>query len=127
VTCDRPVAVLDDPAALIHLYRITQEAISNAIRHGRAQNVYVDLVHAGDRMILSVEDDGVGVGRSGASDGLGMRSMRHRARLIGATLTVEPGDGAGTVVSCTVERSPGTAPTSTPPSGGPEGDSNAAA
>jgi signal transduction histidine kinase len=105
VSCDRPVAS-DDPAALIHLYRITQEAISNAIRHGQAKNVYVDLVHAGDRLILSIEDDGVGIDPSGDRAGLGMRTMRHRARLIGAALTVERADAGGTVVTCTMETTP---------------------
>ncbi|MDQ3113830.1 MAG: ATP-binding protein [Actinomycetota bacterium] len=106
VTCDQPVVPVDDPTVLIHLYRITQEAISNAIRHGRARNVYVDLVHAGERTLLSIEDDGVGIDPVGSRVGLGMRTMRHRARLIGATLTVEPREGAGTVVSCTLERRP---------------------
>ena len=77
VTCDRPVAV-EDSANLIHLYRITQEAISNAIRHGRATNIYVDLVHVGERMILSIENDGVGIDFANSRTGLGMRTMRHR-------------------------------------------------
>ena len=75
----------------------------------------------------SIEDDGVGIERASACDGLGMRSMRHRARLIGATLTVEPGDGVGTVVSCTVERSPGPGPSPEPEAAATEEGSNAAA
>jgi signal transduction histidine kinase len=102
VSCDRPVAV-EDPSGLIHLYRITQEAISNAIRHGHAKNIYIDLVHVGERLILSIEDDGVGVDPSNTRHGLGMRTMQHRARLIGAALTIERADGGGTVVSCTME------------------------
>jgi signal transduction histidine kinase len=105
VTCDRRVEA-DDPANLIHLYRITQEAITNAIRHGRAKNIYVDLVHAGDRIVLSVENDGVGLDRSKWRAGLGTRTMHHRARLIGATLTIEPAvaGGDGVVVTCTMDR-----------------------
>jgi two-component system CheB/CheR fusion protein len=131
VSCDRPVAA-DDPTGLIHLYRITQEAISNAIRHGQAKNIYVDLVHAGDRLILSIEDDGVGFDPSSARLGLGMRTMQHRARLIGATLTVERADGGGTIVTCTMETPP-TAPlepaaaATADSNGDPDGGAHAAA
>jgi signal transduction histidine kinase len=102
VTSDGPV-LLGDLAAATQVYRITQEAISNAIRHGRASNVYIDLSRAGERLILTVEDDGVGIADAGKSrPGLGMRTMRHRARMISASLSVEPGDGGGTVVTCTL-------------------------
>jgi signal transduction histidine kinase len=102
VTCVGPISV-DDPASPIQLYRITQEGITNAVRHGRAANVYVDLVRAGDRVILTVEDDGIGIGdATRVKPGIGLSSMQHRARTIGATLTVERAEGAGTVVTCTV-------------------------
>jgi signal transduction histidine kinase len=100
--CDAPVAI-DDPATPIQLYRITQEAISNAIRHGRAENVYVDLVEVEGRVILTVEDDGGGVGADRVAvraPGLGVRTMRHRARMIGATLAIEPAEAGGTIVTC---------------------------
>jgi signal transduction histidine kinase len=99
--CAGPIAI-DDPACPIQLYRIAQEAISNAIRHGKAKNIFIDLVQLGDRVILTVEDDGVGIGPAPARPGLGLRTMRHRARMIGATLLVEPADGEGTVVTCKV-------------------------
>lgn len=97
---------LEDPATPIQLYRITQEAITNAVRHGRAQNVYIDLVEVEGRVILTVEDDGLGIDHAAppapatAPHGLGVRTMRHRARMIGATLTLEPADGGGTIVTC---------------------------
>jgi len=112
VTC-APHVTARDNADLIQLYRITQEAISNAIRHGRAANVYVDLVRAEDRLILTVEDDGVGIADDAATArpaGMGFRTMRHRARMIGATLTVERGDAGGTTVTCTVTAGPDGAP-----------------
>jgi signal transduction histidine kinase len=99
---DAPVTI-DDPACPIQLYRITQEAISNAIRHGRARNVYVDLVQVEGRVILTIEDDGAGVDAERVAvnePGLGVRTMRHRARMIGATLTIEPAERGGTIVTC---------------------------
>jgi signal transduction histidine kinase len=93
---------LSDPAAPIHLYRIAQEAIHNAVRHGRAKNVYVDLVQVPGRVILSIEDDGIGICEKAPSQGLGLRSMRHRARMIGGTLCIERGVNAGTLVTCQI-------------------------
>jgi signal transduction histidine kinase len=93
---------LEDEAASIHLYRITQEAINNAIRHGKAKNIYIDLFNVNGRVMLSIEDDGVGIGPSPARHGLGLRTMETRARMIGGTLTIEPADGAGTLVTCQI-------------------------
>jgi signal transduction histidine kinase len=115
VSCDPSIAT-HDSATLIQLYRITQEAISNAIRHGRSRNIYVDLVQTTDRLILSIEDDGVGIDPSNARHGLGMRTMSHRASLIGGNLVIEPAGGGGTVVTCTVNTLPER--TSPPETGG---------
>jgi signal transduction histidine kinase len=89
-----------DEQTAVHLYRIAQEAISNATRHGKARNVLVFL-DALDRSIsLRVLDDGVGISESD-SEGMGLTIMRYRARSIGGQLTVERRNGAGTAVSCT--------------------------
>lgn len=56
-------------------------------------------------MILSIEDDGIGICESAPSQGLGLRSMRQRARMIGANLSIERGMKSGTLVTCQV--SPG--------------------
>ena len=103
--CDEPFRV-EDPATPIQLYRIAQEAITNAIRHGGARNVYVDLVELDGRLILTIEDDGSGIREGAMSPGLGLRTMRHRAAMVGATLSIEPADGTGTIVTCKL----GTAP-----------------
>lgn len=101
---------IDDPASPIQLYRITQEAITNAVRHGRAKNIYIDLVEVEGRVILTVEDDGLGIDHAApptaAAPGLGVRTMRHRARMIGATLAIEPADGGGTIVTCKLPARP---------------------
>lgn len=99
VECEHPLP-LSDSAAPLHLYRIVQEATNNAIRHGKARNIYIDVVRVGGRVILTVEDDGVGINDEGTTEGLGLRTMRHRARMIGALLTVARAEVAGTIVTC---------------------------
>jgi len=90
-----------DEQAAIHLYRIAQEAINNANRHGRARNILVFLEAADHSTSLRVLDDGVGVSES-SSEGVGLRIMRYRARSIGGEVTIERRNGTGTTVSCTV-------------------------
>ena len=90
----------DDQAAM-HLYRIAQEAINNATRHGKARNILVFLEAADHSISLRVLDDGVGVSES-CSKGVGLRIMRYRAQSIGGEVTVERRNGPGTTVSCTV-------------------------
>lgn len=87
-----------------HLYRIAQEAATNAVRHGHAQNVTITLALCEDHgygACLSIRDDGIGIHpSSGGHDGVGMRSMRFRAQTIGGMLSVEAGEHGGTVVTC---------------------------
>ncbi|HEX4796442.1 MAG TPA: DUF4118 domain-containing protein [Humisphaera sp.] len=91
---------LNDAIAPIHLYRIAQEAINNAVRHGKAANIYIDLFNIEGRVIMSIEDDGVGIDLSVPPTGLGLRTMQTRARMIGGTLNVERGNERGTLVTC---------------------------
>jgi len=90
-----------DQQAAIHLYRIAQEAINNATRHGRARNILVFLEAVDHSLSLRVLDDGVGVSEA-LSEGVGLRTMRYRARSIGGEVTIERRNGTGTTVSCTV-------------------------
>jgi signal transduction histidine kinase len=85
-----------------HFYRIAQEAISNAIKHGKARNVAL-LLDAGDkRLVLKVKDDGVGISENPAGHGLGLAVMRYRARLSGGELTVARLSEGGTEICCTI-------------------------
>lgn len=89
------------------LYRICQEAISNAVKHADANTIRVCLTLENGApenggLILRVQDDGCGIEASSSSDGIGMRTMRHRANLIGGTLTIEQAPRGGTVVQCRV-------------------------
>jgi signal transduction histidine kinase len=85
----------------IHLYYIVLEAIANASKHGRAQNVEIKLQPAGARYRLSIQDDGAGFLTSEKSPaGMGIGIMRYRARVIGATLNLQSQPGSGTAVTC---------------------------
>jgi len=74
------------PATIAQLCLIVREAITNAVRHGHAQHIVVTLSRHGDGCALAIEDDGVGIGE--LVEGLGLRSMRHRAHMIGGELEV---------------------------------------
>ena len=92
-------------APAIHLHRIAQEAVSNAIKHGKARHVVIRCTATPDKVALTVSDDGVGFEVSKAKgDRLGLRIMRHRARSIGATLKIGRGAKGGTVVSCALSK-----------------------
>lgn len=98
---DRAIQI-DDVTVRLHLYRITQEALGNAIRHGRATTITVELIRETDFSIrLSIEDNGLGFHRDApTSDGLGIRLMQYRCRQIGATLTLRNTDNGGAAITC---------------------------
>jgi two-component system CheB/CheR fusion protein len=85
---------LADLNVATQLYRIAQEAVSNAVRHSGAKRIRISLTRSGARLELCVEDDGRGL-PPGMKEGLGLATMAYRARLIGANLEMEsiPGDG----------------------------------
>ncbi|MGW1145261.1 HAMP domain-containing sensor histidine kinase [Streptomyces sp. NPDC002454] len=87
----RTAPALDHDTELV-VYRVAQEALTNAARHARAREVTLELRRAGGRTELVVTDDGRGIGD--AAEGAGIRGMRERALLIGAELTVGPRTGA---------------------------------
>jgi PAS domain S-box-containing protein len=86
------------------LFRIAQEAVSNAIRHSRCTTISIDVEVADDRIELKVTDDGIGTTPDGRVGGVGLTTMRSRAARIGGMLTIEPPDGGGTRVRVTVAR-----------------------
>ena len=101
--CPAPVEIADNILS-VHLFRIAQEAISNATRHGQAKNIIIAVETDGGELSLRVSDDGVGIdpARDRRGDGMGLNIMRYRARVIGATLEIYANTPTGTVVSCTV-------------------------
>jgi signal transduction histidine kinase len=85
----------------VHLYRIAQEAISNAVKHGKASTVAVHLLSQGGRVVMTIVDDGMGISESTAiADGMGLQIMQYRAKMIGADLEVEHRVCGGTAVIC---------------------------
>jgi two-component system sensor histidine kinase UhpB len=80
--------------AELAVYRIVQEALTNAARHAAARTVDLRVEVDGGRLLVTVSDDGVGL-RAEQGDGAGIRGMRERALAIGATLTIEPAPRAG--------------------------------
>ncbi|NND67018.1 MAG: hypothetical protein HKN19_05460 [Halioglobus sp.] len=84
----------------IHLYRIAQEAVHNVASHSDASLCFLSLQRKGDRIALSIRDNGRGfVAGAQPPEGLGMTSMSDRANIIGATLEVESQPGEGTTIN----------------------------
>jgi two-component system sensor kinase FixL len=93
--------VTPDPSVASHLFRIVQEAVNNALRHGAARRITISLARSGGQLRLKVRDDGKGLPtRRPVGNGLGLRTMQYRADTIGAQFVVHPARGRGTVVSC---------------------------
>lgn len=106
--CPLPVKVADNSTAT-HLYRIAQEAVNNALKHSKADKICISLRQNDEQITLEVSDNGVGVGDEAADSrtaisrkgrGMGLRTMRYRAGLIGGTLHVERRQTGGTLVRC---------------------------
>ncbi len=105
--CESPVRLYDNATAT-HLYRIAQEAINNALRHGEATEIALTLRQEDGGVELEIEDNGWGFreapneNRSGG--GMGMKIMNYRANMIGGSLTLKPRTQGGTLVNCNVNR-----------------------
>jgi signal transduction histidine kinase len=96
---------IEDQQVALHLYRIAQEAMSNAARHARATQVAVSLCADGGEVTLAISDDGTGFDPGSKADrGMGLRTMQYRAKLIGARLDVASESGRGTTVRCMLPR-----------------------
>lgn len=90
----RPIA----STAGIHIYRILQEALNNAIRHSGSQQAEVRLEFLPDSLVLEVEDHGRGIQPDRTGRGIGLVAMRERAELIGAKIKLTSANGSGTIV-----------------------------
>jgi signal transduction histidine kinase len=101
--CPQPVP-LNDVKAANQLYRIAQEAVINAARHGKAKHIKIGLDHVDDKIVLTIADDGVGLLENAATgDGMGLRIMAYRAEMIGATFDIRRQSTLpGTCVTCTL-------------------------
>lgn len=102
--CPQLVAIQDNSTAT-HLYRIAQEAVQNAIRHGKASKIVIDLASTRNGVKLSVVDNGVGFSDEGqVKRGMGLRTMGHRAQVIGGVLTIRRATRGGSRVVCELRK-----------------------
>ncbi len=98
--CTDPILVNDDALA-DHLHRLAQEAVTNAVKHGRARSITIGLAVVKGGGVLTIRDDGRGFDAAHRSEsGLGMRIMNYRAKMIGGSLSVQSSVSGGTVVRC---------------------------
>ena len=108
ITCDFYAADdvdLDHPSATAHLCRVAQEAINNAVRHGGARHISLVLAQDQDVLTLRIDDDGSGLPEGTLDDedeGVGLRSMRYRSRLLGASLRLTNREEKGARVEITL-------------------------
>lgn len=99
---DNPVQV-DDNQLAIQLFRVAQEAVSNAVKHSQARKVEIRLARQSGNIILTVRDNGVGIpDKPAKGTGMGLLTMNHRAQMVGGTVTVAPRPTGGTQVQCSV-------------------------
>jgi signal transduction histidine kinase len=95
--------LLEDNTVATHLYRIAQEAVQNAVKHGKATRVRMRLREADNLITLDVRDNGVGVTELFKSHlGMGLHIMQYRARACGGSLILRQGPRGGTWVICSV-------------------------
>ena len=100
--CGDQVLISDNRTAT-HLFRITQEAVHNAIRHGHPKNISVSLTQEKGMLVLQVQDNGRGLGTAqGKNAGMGLRIMQSRSQAMNGKITVHPTQPHGTLVRCTL-------------------------
>jgi signal transduction histidine kinase len=91
-----------EPMLALHLYRIAEEAVTNAVKHAGAKSITIGLAILAGRPVLEIANDGKGIGQKLKTEGMGLRNMQYRASVIGGELAVEARKGGGTCVRCTL-------------------------
>jgi PAS domain S-box-containing protein len=99
---------VDDNTVAMHLYRIAQEAVTNAVKHGGAKKIVICLAESEDKCILTITDDGLGLPEPYTKNqGTGLQIMKYRAATIGASLEIGRAGRRGMCVSCCFSKQPG--------------------
>jgi two-component system CheB/CheR fusion protein len=99
------VVKFNDHAAATHLFRIAQEAVSNAIKHGKAKNISIQLDENTSQLRLRVSNDGIGFPKiKSDGNGMGLRIMQSRIGMVGGTVTIERQPAGGTSVILTAPK-----------------------
>jgi len=81
-----------------HVYRISQELISNGVKHAHCSKMYISIIDDGDVISLTVEDDGIGFDTSISSNGIGLKNIKSRVSILRGTLSVESSNTSGTLI-----------------------------
>ncbi len=103
-TCKKTL-VVKRPDVAINIYRIVQEAVTNAIKHGKADSISINLKSSKNRITFTIRDNGTGLAADyEETEGMGLRIMKYRASMIGASLNIRSGTKSpGTLVTCSFE------------------------
>jgi|GEM_PF-494320 len=100
--CRRPILVENEKVAT-NLFRIAQEAVTNALKHGKPKHIRICLAKKNKQIHLTVADNGSGItSRQSQKTGMGLRIMNYRARLIGGAINLKKNPGGGTIVECSL-------------------------
>ena len=105
--CADTVLVANSQTAA-HLYRIAQESITNAVKHGLSKDISIDLINLHDKSRLSITDNGIGcrvMANPKPSKGMGIRIMQYRSDMIGGTIKISNTDKNCVVITCTFPNS----------------------
>lgn len=98
---------LDSVTVAQHLFFVVQEATNNAIRHGKATRIDIELTSDREAFTLLIRDNGTGLAKGGEpSAGIGLRIMSHRVHSLGGTFHTEPGGRGGMIVRCRIPLTP---------------------
>jgi signal transduction histidine kinase len=100
IKCSNNIVSLHNNAALIHLYRIAQEAITNSARHSRTGQIELSFMKENNVITMTIKDDGKGFALPDQGNGMGLEIMRYRAGMINASLNVRSELDKGTIVTC---------------------------
>ncbi|MBI5664664.1 MAG: hypothetical protein HZC49_06220 [Nitrospirae bacterium] len=99
-TCEGPVTIHNE-TALTQLYRIAQEAVTNALKYAQCDHIEISLRKNHDRIIMTIKDNGIGIPEHAArKGGMGLKIMNYRAGLINASLDIRHDTDGGTIITC---------------------------
>lgn len=102
VECSHAFSSVGEPLdnnAATHVYYIIREAVFNAARHGMAKHIAITIEKNQRHLAVTIQDDGRGISEDSNQNGMGLHTMKYRAKAIGASLSIQPGEEGGTVVS----------------------------
>jgi len=105
IPCDlrcKDTVLVHDNTVATHLFYIAREAVQNAVKHGMAKRIFIDLSSDDGVITLGIADNGLGMQEAMLTKGMGLRIMSHRAKMIGGSFEIKRGPAGGTVVECCV-------------------------